>query len=52
MTSVGAAFRLAHAGWVMVREGVIAALPGEELSGPPKLGWRTGGLDTIRASCR
>ncbi|MDG4888963.1 2-polyprenylphenol 6-hydroxylase [Mesorhizobium sp. WSM4887] len=40
MTSVGAGFRLARAGWVLVREGVVAALPGEELSGMPKLGWR------------
>ncbi|AZO21878.1 MULTISPECIES: 2-polyprenylphenol 6-hydroxylase [unclassified Mesorhizobium] len=40
MTTVGAGFRLARAGWVLVREGVVAALPGEELSGMPKLGWR------------
>ncbi|TPJ81015.1 2-polyprenylphenol 6-hydroxylase [Mesorhizobium sp. B2-6-2] len=48
MTSVGAAFRLARAGWVLVREGVVAALPGEELSGMPKFGWRVARLFTRR----
>ena len=40
MSTVGAYYRLAHAGWVLVREGVVAALPGEDLSGLPRLGWR------------
>ncbi|MEQ8449473.1 MAG: 2-polyprenylphenol 6-hydroxylase [Nitratireductor sp.] len=40
MSTVGAYFRLARAGWVMVREGVFAALPGDQLVGLPKLGWR------------
>ena len=46
MTSVGASFRLAHAGWILVREGVVAALPGEELTGMPKFGWRMAKLFT------
>ncbi|RFC69473.1 MULTISPECIES: 2-polyprenylphenol 6-hydroxylase [Mesorhizobium] len=46
MSSVGAAFRLVRAGWIMAREGVIAALPGDELSGLPKLGWRMARLLT------
>ncbi|MBL8580810.1 MAG: ubiquinone biosynthesis protein UbiB, partial [Rhizobiaceae bacterium] len=48
MTSVGAAFRLAHAGWIMMREGVIAALPGDDLSGLPLVGWKTARLFTRR----
>ncbi|UCI09094.1 2-polyprenylphenol 6-hydroxylase [Mesorhizobium sp. B1-1-8] len=48
MTSVGAAFRLARAGWVLVREGVVAALPGDELSGMPKFGWQLARLLTRR----
>ena len=35
-------FRLVRAGWVLVREGVVAALPGDELAGLPKFGWRVG----------
>ncbi|RUY49760.1 AarF/UbiB family protein, partial [Mesorhizobium sp. M7A.F.Ca.CA.001.05.1.1] len=37
-----------RAGWVLVREGVVAALPGEELSGLPKFGWRMARLFTRR----
>ena len=48
MSSVGASFRLARAGWVLVREGVIAALPGDQLSGLPKFGWRLARLFTRR----
>ena len=44
MSTLGAYFRLARAGWVMVREGVVAALPGDELEGPARLGWRFGKL--------
>ena len=40
MSTVGAAFRLARAGWVLLREGVVAAFPGDELSGAPRFGWR------------
>jgi ubiquinone biosynthesis protein len=44
MSTVGAYFRLARAGWVMVREGVVAAMPGSELDGPARLGWRAATL--------
>jgi ubiquinone biosynthesis protein len=40
MSTIGAYFRLVRAGWIMVREGVLAAAPGEQLIGLPKLGWR------------
>ena len=40
--------RLARAGWIMVREGVIAAAPGEQLTGLPKLGWRLARVFTRR----
>jgi ubiquinone biosynthesis protein len=40
MSTPGAYFRLLRAGWIMTREGVIAALPGDQLSGMPHLGWR------------
>lgn len=48
MSNVGAFFRLVHAGWVMTREGVIGALPGEELTGLPRTGWRVARLLTKR----
>ncbi|MCA0274619.1 MAG: 2-polyprenylphenol 6-hydroxylase [Proteobacteria bacterium] len=48
MSSIGASFRLARAGWVLVREGVVAALPGDQLSGLPKFGWRVARLLTRR----
>jgi ubiquinone biosynthesis protein len=48
MSSVSAGLRLARAGWVLVREGVISALPGDQLSGMPKLGWRRARLFTRR----
>jgi ubiquinone biosynthesis protein len=40
MTSIAAGFRLLRAGWVLTREGVFAALPGDELSGAPRAAWR------------
>ena len=40
MSTLGAYLRLGRAGWVLVREGVIAALPGDQLEGAPKFGWR------------
>ncbi|QDC00642.1 2-polyprenylphenol 6-hydroxylase [Mesorhizobium sp. 8] len=52
MSSVGAAFRLVRAGWVLVREGVVAALPGDELSGAPKFGWRVARLLARRRALR
>ena len=44
MSTFVAYFRLARAGWIMVREGVVAALPGDQLWGLPRLGWRLGRL--------
>ena len=53
MSSVGAGLRLLRAGWIMVREGVVAALPGDQLAGLPKFGWRVARLFTKRkAICR
>ena len=48
MSSIGASFRLARAGWVLVREGVVAALPGDQLTGLPKFGWQVAKLFTRR----
>ena len=36
----------------MVREGVVAALPGDQLSGLPKFGWRAATLFTKRRAIR
>ena len=44
MSTIGAYFRLVRVGWIMVREGVIAAAPGEQLTGLPKFGWRVARL--------
>jgi len=52
MSDLGAALRLVRAGWIMVREGVVAALPGDQLSGPAKLGWRVARLFTKRRALR
>ncbi len=52
MSRFGAGFRLANAGWVLVREGVVAALPGDQLSGLPKFGWRLARLATRRSARR
>src|SRR5262245_13693603 len=52
MSTVGAGFRLVRAGWIMVREGVVAALPGGQLWGLPKLGWRIARLFTRRSALR
>jgi len=48
MTSIGASYRLARAGWIMTREGVFAALPGEELTGAPRFAWRLATFFTRR----
>ena len=40
MNSLLAYTRLLRAGWVMAREGVVAALPSEGLHGPARLGYR------------
>ena len=52
MSTLGAYFRLARAGWIMVREGVVAALPGDQLWGLPKFGWRLGRLFSRRRSTK
>ena len=52
MSDFGAALRLIRAGWIMTREGVVAALPGEELPGLPKFGWRVAKLFTRRRARR
>jgi ubiquinone biosynthesis protein len=52
MSTAAAAFRLVRAGWIMVREGVVAALPGDQLYGLPRLGWRIARLFTRRAALR
>src|SRR5690606_10919971 len=36
MSTIGAYFRLARVGWVLVREGVVAALPTQDM--PPSIG--------------
>jgi len=50
MSTIAAWFRLVRAGWIMTREGVIAALPGDQLYGMPKLGWRIARLLTRRGA--
>ncbi len=52
MSDFGAALRLIRAGWIMTREGVVAALPGDELPGLPKFGWRVAKLFTRRRARR
>ena len=52
MTTIGAGLRLARAGWIMAREGVVGALPGDELVGPPRLAWRMSKLLARRRSKR
>ena len=52
MSSLGAGLRLVRAGWIMVREGVVAALPGDQLAGLPKFGWRVARLFTKRRALR
>ncbi len=44
MSTLGTLARLARAGWIMTREGVVAAIPGEALTGVPRFGWRIGRL--------
>jgi ubiquinone biosynthesis protein len=52
MTTIGAGFRLMRAGWIMVREGVIAALPGDQFPGLPRFGWRVAKVLARRRSRR
>ncbi len=50
MSTPGAYLRLARAGWVLVREGVVAALPGDQLSGLAGFGWRVSRALTRRGA--
>jgi ubiquinone biosynthesis protein len=50
MSTIGAYLRLVRAGWILVREGVVAALPGDQLEGMPRLGWRIAKLVSRRRS--
>jgi len=52
VSDLTAGFRLLRAGWIMVREGVVAALPGDQLVGLPKLGWRIARLFTRPSALR
>lgn len=44
MSNFLAAFRLMRAGWIMTREGVISALPVDDLSGLPAIGRKVAAL--------
>ncbi|MEO0636219.1 MAG: 2-polyprenylphenol 6-hydroxylase [Pseudomonadota bacterium] len=50
MSNIFSFFRLMAAAWVMAREGVVVALPGDSLTGLPKLGWRIGAALARRRS--
>lgn len=50
MSTVGAYFRLVRAGWILVREGVIAALPGEQFQGMPLFMWKAARVLSRRRS--
>jgi len=50
MVKIAAPFRLMRAGWVLVREGVISALPAEGLAGLPAFGFRIAGFIARRES--
>ncbi len=50
MASIGSYLALAHAGWVLVREGVISALPADGATGPAKFAHRMAGVLARRQS--
>jgi len=50
MSTLISYLRLARAGWVMLREGVIAAAPGDQLEGLPRFGWRVARLLSRRTA--
>ncbi|MBN7778546.1 2-polyprenylphenol 6-hydroxylase [Nitratireductor aquimarinus] len=52
MSTVGAYLRLARAGWILVREGVVAAMPGDQLEGMPLFGWKVAKVLSRRRSKR
>jgi ubiquinone biosynthesis protein len=52
MSTLGASLRLMHSGWVLAREGVLASLPGDQLSGMPRFAWRVSRALARRRSVR
>jgi ubiquinone biosynthesis protein len=50
MASVFSYFSLVHAGWVLVREGVVSALPSDGLPAPARFGHRVAGWLARRQS--
>ena len=52
MSTIGAYFRLLRAGWIMVREGVVSAMPGDQVGGLPHAAWRLARLFARRRSRR
>jgi len=50
MVKIAASFRFIRAGWVLMREGVISALPAEGFSGMPAFGHRIAGFVAWRGS--
>ncbi|MGR6432264.1 2-polyprenylphenol 6-hydroxylase [Rhizobium sp. PAMB 3174] len=44
MSTIGAYYRLARVGWVLVREGVVSALPSEDLPPLARVGQKLAGL--------
>ena len=48
MSAVSAYLRLVRAGWILLREGVVAAFPGDQLTGLPQFGWRMAKLVSRR----
>jgi ubiquinone biosynthesis protein len=52
MSAVAAYLRLARAGWILVREGVIASFPGDQMTGLPRFGWGLARVMSRRRSAR
>ncbi|MGV3551382.1 2-polyprenylphenol 6-hydroxylase [Rhizobium sp.] len=50
MSTIGAYFRLINLGWVLAREGVISALPSENLPLPARIGRSVAGMIARRRS--
>jgi len=52
MSTLGAYLRLVRAGWILLREGVVAAFPGDQFEGIPRFGWRVARVVSRRHSNR
>ena len=50
MSSIGASLRLLRAGWVILREGVVASIPTENLSGSARQAQKIASLFAKRRS--